>query len=582
MTAFTAQHKILAETRNDLYCAQSYAHDNFFVSFEICGDGALPKAMAFLEVIKQSLLSHPPQTLTSFKELLSIAKTNYPTIIFAAGLIIERVLYVATTTGGTVYIARKQKAIRIAADASSASGLVTSNDLLLFTTADFNQIVTEVVVFELLINGSLVAVSEAFFQILRNTHQMQGAALLVSILPSDAITSGAVAFKPISNKQRVQSGIAGKISAVTHRMKMVKPIGIAVFVLVLFLIGSIYVGLVKNRTNSASSVFVESLDEITHKFDEGLALIDLNPIRARQLLAEAKAKLSEQQKNPLSENEQKILGEYITKIDAGLVSANRSFEVPLTPFFEFSLLKKNGEGTHMSLYQDILIILDSANSSLYRLSISSKAAKLLASSQLLKNAVNVAVYGEEIYVYADGIYRLSTTAGLEQIISKDTEILHVSDIAAFSGNLYVLDKGRNWIWKYMRGESGFESRQDYLLFDTIVDLSKATNISIDGSVWVVHDGKIKRFTQGKEDVWSIKGLHEPLGVTVDMYVDELTKYAYVLDVEHKRVVVLDKDGTYLAQYHWEEALYVSDFVVSEQLHKILLLSRGTIYGIDLK
>jgi hypothetical protein len=48
------------------------------------------------------------------------------------------------------------------------------------------------------------------------------------------------------------------------------------------------------------------------------------------------------------------------------------------------------------------------------------------------------------------------------------------------------------------------------------------------------------------------------------------------------VVVLDKDGVYLTQYRWSQNIDINDFVVSESIKKILLLSRDKIYSIDLK
>ena len=106
MDTFTAQAKTIASAGGDTYWAQTYTHGNFFLSLEISGSGALPKGMAFLEALKQSLLSHPPKTLAAFRELLSLNQTNFPAITFAAGLLIDRILYAATTEGGSVYIAR--------------------------------------------------------------------------------------------------------------------------------------------------------------------------------------------------------------------------------------------------------------------------------------------------------------------------------------------------------------------------------------------------------------------------------------------------------------------------------------------
>jgi hypothetical protein len=57
---------------------------------------------------------------------------------------------------------------------------------------------------------------------------------------------------------------------------------------------------------------------------------------------------------------------------------------------------------------------------------------------------------------------------------------------------------------------------------------------------------------------------------------------YILDNEHKRVVVYDKDGLYISQYIWDKTFVVTGLVVSESLGKLLLLADGKIYSIDLK
>ena len=80
----------------------------------------------------------------------------------------------------------------------------------------------------------------------------------------------------------------------------------------------------------------------------------------------------------------------------------------------------------------------------------------------------------------------------------------------------------------------------------------------------------------------MQGLDEPLGGQTMIYIDDTTKNLYILDADKKRVVVVDKDGVYQAQYHWQEEAEITDLVVSEALKKMLLLSHGTIYGIDLK
>ena len=135
----------------------------------------------------------------------------------------------------------------------------------------------------------------------------------------------------------------------------------------------------------------------------------------------------------------------------------------------------------------------------------------------------------------------------------------------------------------MATEKAFSDLREYLNADTLPDLSTATNMTIDGTVWVgTKTGKVFRFVQGREETFLPKGVEPALGTDLVVYATDETENLYALDRSNNRVVVLDKDGTYLAQYRFTTAARVSTLVVSESEKKILLLSEGKIYSIDLK
>ena len=91
-----------------------------------------------------------------------------------------------------------------------------------------------------------------------------------------------------------------------------------------------------------------------------------------------------------------------------------------------------------------------------------------------------------------------------------------------------------------------------------------------------------KFTQGKDDTFHMQGVDPPLGNSLRVYTDDTLKNIYVLDTQEKRVVVIGKDGIYLAQYAWPEAIGVADFSVSEEQKRILLLSEGKIFSVALQ
>ncbi len=154
-------------------------------------------------------------------------------------------------------------------------------------------------------------------------------------------------------------------------------------------------------------------------------------------------------------------------------------------------------------------------------------------------------------------------------------------MTAYAGNLYVLDTEKSRIWKYVATEtgSGFSEIREYLNPDTLPDFSQATSMAIDGSVWVgTTAGRLMRFTQGREDTFVPQGVEPGIGSSIAVYTDDRTKYVYVLEPSGKRVIVLDKDGFYIAQYRWEGPVARTQIVVSKEKKKIFLpLAVMTLY-----
>ena len=222
---------------------------------------------------------------------------------------------------------------------------------------------------------------------------------------------------------------------------------------------------------------------------------------------------------------------------------------------------------------------------MYRLDIGTKKAEVVVGGAQLSGISSVAMHGDVVYGLTPGgiiATRLSDKKS-ERVVPKSDTWGRVSSLVSFGGNLYLLDTGTSRIWKYTAIEDGFSDIREYLNPDTLPDLSTAANMTIDGTVWVSSKrGAILRFVQGREETFLPKGVEPALGEDLVVYVTDATKNLYVLDRSNSRVVVLDKDSTYLAQYRFDTASAVTAMVVSEQEKKILLLSGGKIYSADLK
>lgn len=368
-----------------------------------------------------------------------------------------------------------------------------------------------------------------------------------------------------------------------------------VTLLLLILFGvSVVLGIIKKTRDDTSREVQNALTEATHAFEEGAALLELNPVKGRQRLVQAKEILE-----PFTQSlrgrshEAKLVGDLYRQVLDTLTMAMHS--VPGEPqlFFDGSLLKSGGSVHSLSLFEDVLGLLDVTNHSVYTLDVGTKKSAVVGGGEAVTKGKHIATYGDKAYILTEGgiaQVRMSDKKTIADSIPKSGEWGTIASLVAYGGNLYLLDTEKSRIWKYVAtgeslpaGRQGFSELREYLNPDSLPDLTKATGMAIDGSVWVgTSDGKILRFSQGKEQTFTIQGVEPVLGQFLVVYTSDIVKNVYVLDRDNNRVVVLDKDGLYLAQYLWEGAITPAVLAVSESQKKILLLIEGKIYALELK
>jgi len=66
------------------------------------------------------------------------------------------------------------------------------------------------------------------------------------------------------------------------------------------------------------------------------------------------------------------------------------------------------------------------------------------------------------------------------------------------------------------------------------------------------------------------------------YTNENAKGVYLLDPTNSRIVVLDKEGKYIAQYTNEKLSNSTGLAVSEEKGLIIFLSENKLYSIEVK
>lgn len=311
------------------------------------------------------------------------------------------------------------------------------------------------------------------------------------------------------------------------------------------IIGSIYMNIQKQKAQKLHAQFEASYASAQKKYDEGQSLLALNKQDARSDFMTARAILVPYTKSyPAATPE----GQQIT-----------------------SLQQKIAAGIKTAAAENVAAdkVVDAKNSPLL-----SAEMQNAESNYFAQDDKNIYFLGTAAVTSLD-----KSTQKTKVIIKNSSDWSTIGGLGTYLGNMYVLDK-KSGILKYISGGGGF-SKNTY--FTGTVDVSHATSITIDGSVYILFsDGSIKKFTKGKPDDFTLSGLDKALKSPTRIFTTADDTNLYVLDNGNSRVVVLNKTGTYQSQYQSAIAAKAKDFDVLEKDKKIYVLNDAKMYEIDIK
>jgi len=157
-------------------------------------------------------------------------------------------------------------------------------------------------------------------------------------------------------------------------------------------------------------------------------------------------------------------------------------------------------------------------------------------------------------------------------------------MAAYSGNLYILDAGANQILRYTPTAGGYESPpDDWFALSQPRDLRGAVDMAIDGAIYVLYGaGRLEKFKRGDRQTFSLEGLAQPLQQPVAIYtdVDDEARHVYVADPGGQRVVQFAKDGKFVRQFRLREGdlfARVADLRVDEANARLYFVAGDALY-----
>ena len=344
-------------------------------------------------------------------------------------------------------------------------------------------------------------------------------------------------------------------------------------ILLTLLVVSIGFGFYQKSEREVRERYEDRLVQAQHDFEEAENLAGLNPSRSRELFIQAKTTIEalvaegvEDERlanlaNQILQKEGKILGEY---------------NVQPTLFVDLSLIGDNMEAVDMAGAGEDFVVFDTDGERVIRISFADKNTRVIAGPAQVGGGRLLAYYSPNGYLVKDDeIYSVGSAS------SEIAEVAGAKLLYAYAANLYALTSTSE-IFRLSNTGSGFATPASWLAADQDLDLGGAVSWAIDGNMWIITKaGNIIKLTQGTRENFSYSTpfeIKEPRAI----YTNEEAENLYVLDNLGMRIVVLDKEGNFLAQYKSESLADAKDIVVSEDDRLLVFLTPDKTYSINLE
>ena len=546
-----------------------------------------------LDTLEQEFFSLETKNLESIKQAVTVTSEKIPTDVdcsFVVATYVGNVLYLYILGGGKISLKRGEKLgtllVSEESDAKSlrnASGYLQNGDIIVLQTKQFEKVVSTQMLSEFISDTPPADIAEHLAPLVHEKDEAGAAGIILKYQSDEEIKEeklGEESNQEETLKNEVKDEVAeeekpsspfysssiqeeklsrnkiplignffmlfksGRRGELNHPRKVI--LTILILILIVF-IGSIIFAVKKQQDSKTTAIFDSVYPQASKKYEEGKSLLGLNEGLAQDSFDQAKQLLDANiNKLPKGSSGEIKLQDLLNQVNQQLSSAPKPNSVSAKAVDSTSSNLLNAEIKNSGLYFTI----DSSN----------------------------------IYMLTSGaIYTLKLDGtGKNSIVTNSNDWTSPAGFSNYYGNLYVLDKKQNQILKFVESNSSY-SKSNYFSDTTGIDFSKAISMTIDSSVYVLTtDGKIQKFNKGESVSFNITGLDKEFSNPTRIFTTTDDNYVYILDNGNSRIVVLDKNGKYKAQYSVSQIKAAKDFDVDETNNKAYILSGGKVYEISLK
>lgn len=601
--------KIVANSTEKTW-TQAYSTLNLYVvisieDIEFESDKSEPIASygkTVLEKLQREFFAIENKRLPEIKKAVQkTIETIDPSIKYSLILanIVKGALYVITAGYGLVLIKRGKKTGIVAQGEEDKvyafSGLIENNDMIVLQTEGFTNKIPPEKLSRLLGEKQAEDAAENIAPVIHGSPKGTEAAIIIQYQNYPILTGSD--YQEQEDNQEVIipkrinvvlppviklgiKNILAKILKIPFLSRKKALILVAIFLLIILLAGVIFLDKKRGEQKRMLQLSENVISLAQNKYSQAQTFINLNKNLALQNLTEAKNILNKEKgKFTPGSSERKNIDALLAKIDGQIHSfeSGNSIKNQKTLFQTESSLEIKQIGQITLKGNDFTV----TDKSLGNIVILSKDdGKILNSAKTsVKNPMFITANAIEIYLLSDnGVYKIGKKDEKSQKIIDLSSGNNHAGIDTYLGNIYLLNSKDKNIEKY---SPAAYKKSEYL--QGSVKLSQPpVSMAIDGSVWILQsDGKIVKFTKGKEESFEFKNLPITISKNSILYTEADFKNLYVLDKDTQKIIVIAKTGEYQDQYNLSSLEKITTFAVDETGKKIFAASASKIYSFEL-
>ena len=540
-----------------------------------------------LSDLKEILTNNQPGDLKSLTEIIedNFYRDQPNPHFLAVGLLVDNILYFVCRGRGRILVNRKNKLFQLVAGNNQGSGYIQADDLFIFCSDRFYNL------FSLINTKSFInkyhpkEIIDAISPILKEKNDTGSIAIFIKInqpqvrqeIEDEEVDLTSDIIKESKRKPNLKDYFS-KITKLqpSKRGRLINLLSIIIIIIIL--IFSVVFGYGRHKDDKQRKEIesqIEAIETILSA-SESEAEIDLN--KANELLDQANSQYLNLIKT-YPKLKLKTLDQLGVLINNKMKSIKKQSLKKHAVFFDLQIISEKAVGDKFYQSDSVLYILDKSNSNIYNLDVNKKS-HLVISNRLIKEATDISGYDNNSYfiTLTKGIYRSQENKS-EKIIDSDSQWGNIADFWVFNGNLYLLDNVKDEIYKYLVAENGYSDKSSYIKSGKI-NLQSSSSIAIDSSVYLLLNNQVIKFTSGLRQDFKLQLPQAELEFD-KIYTDDISDKLYLWSKNNSTIYLFNKDGSYSQQISSAILKTADDFVVNDEIKKILLLKKNKIYSIDL-